>query len=340
MATLTSPSTFTLALPAGYSVRPATLADVESTVAMLNAASQALAGEDQHAVADWQSDWQAPGFDLAEHSRLILAPDSTVAGFALLWASAPFKHMEQWGRVHPAHTGRGLGTYLTSWSEAAARRAAASAPAGEPSTLQAWANRRDLAAQALLADQGFALVRHFWRMAIAFDDATPPAIPQWPEGVHARAFVPGQDDEATYRAYTAAFRESWGFVERPFDEGLAQWRHYWHNAPDFDPGRWFLAVTGEGAAERIVGTSFCRWSLPEDPACAWIHTLGVLRDWRRQGIAEALLRQCFVKLYQQGRRKVALGVDAANATGATRLYERAGMRAVEEKTETVWEKLI
>jgi ribosomal protein S18 acetylase RimI-like enzyme len=42
----------------------------------------------------------------------------------------------------------------------------------------------------------------------------------------------------------------------------------------------------------------------------------------------ALLRQAFVTFQQMGRAGVGLGVDASSLTGATRLYERAGMRVV------------
>jgi hypothetical protein len=35
-----------------------------------------------------------------------------------------------------------------------------------------------------------------------------------------------------------------------------------------------------------------------------------------------------VELYGRGQRVIGLGVDAENPTGATRLYERAGMRIV------------
>lgn len=57
----------------------------------------------------------------------------------------------------------------------------------------------------------------------------------------------------------------------------------------------------------------------------YVHTLGVRRDWRRRGIALALLRHSFGKFYRRGVCKVSLHVDAKSLTGATRLYEKAGM---------------
>jgi hypothetical protein len=43
----------------------------------------------------------------------------------------------------------------------------------------------------------------------------------------------------------------------------------------------------------------------------------------------ALLRHAFGAFYRRGQPKVGLGVDADSLTGATRLYERAGMRVSE-----------
>ena len=58
----------------------------------------------------------------------------------------------------------------------------------------------------------------------------------------------------------------------------------------------------------------------------FVGAIGVLRPWRRLGLGRALLLHAFVELYRRGERRIGLGVDAENATGATRLYESVGMR--------------
>ena len=57
----------------------------------------------------------------------------------------------------------------------------------------------------------------------------------------------------------------------------------------------------------------------------WVGSLGVRRKWRKQGLGMALLLHSFGEFYKRGETVVGLGVDASNPTGATRLYERAGM---------------
>ncbi|MBL8154069.1 MAG: GNAT family N-acetyltransferase, partial [Anaerolineae bacterium] len=64
----------------------------------------------------------------------------------------------------------------------------------------------------------------------------------------------------------------------------------------------------------------------DDQTYGWISTLAVPRAYRRRGVARALLQQSFHVLHQMGRTKAGLGVDAGSLTGATRLYEQAGMR--------------
>jgi ribosomal protein S18 acetylase RimI-like enzyme len=46
----------------------------------------------------------------------------------------------------------------------------------------------------------------------------------------------------------------------------------------------------------------------------------------------ALLLNAFRQFHERGERRVGLGVDAESPTGATRLYERAGMAVVEQLT--------
>jgi ribosomal protein S18 acetylase RimI-like enzyme len=68
----------------------------------------------------------------------------------------------------------------------------------------------------------------------------------------------------------------------------------------------------------------------EDPDMAWVNTLGVRRAWRNRGLGQALLLHSFGEFYRRGKRKAGLGVDATNLTGATRLYEKVGMRVYRE----------
>ena len=68
----------------------------------------------------------------------------------------------------------------------------------------------------------------------------------------------------------------------------------------------------------------------------WVDELGVLAPCRGRGIARALLLRSFVTFARRGCLQVLLNVDAENPTGATKLYERVGMRVVNQWD--LWER--
>lgn len=77
--------------------------------------------------------------------------------------------------------------------------------------------------------------------------------------------------------------------------------------------------------DEIAGVALCA---DEKESGGWVHSLGIRRAWRRRGLALTLLQHAFADFVNRGIYKVFLGVDAQSLTGATRLYERAGMRVM------------
>jgi ribosomal protein S18 acetylase RimI-like enzyme len=77
--------------------------------------------------------------------------------------------------------------------------------------------------------------------------------------------------------------------------------------------------------DEIAGVCLCRRDFSEDADMGWVGTLGVRKGWRKRGLGLALLQHAFNVFHQEGKLRVGLGVDAASLTGATRLYEKAGM---------------
>jgi ribosomal protein S18 acetylase RimI-like enzyme len=94
------------------------------------------------------------------------------------------------------------------------------------------------------------------------------------------------------------------------------------NHADFDPSLWIIAWDGN----QIAGYSLCRFRM----GIGWVGSLGVRRPWRKHGLGMALLLQSFHEFHQRGMNTIGLGVDASNPTGATRLYQKAGMNITAE----------
>jgi ribosomal protein S18 acetylase RimI-like enzyme len=70
----------------------------------------------------------------------------------------------------------------------------------------------------------------------------------------------------------------------------------------------------------------------------FVGALAVRKPWRGRGIGMALLRHAFAEFHRRDAPRVSLGVDAYNPSGATRLYERAGMSVVSE--DVIFEKAL
>lgn len=312
-------------LPPGFQLRAPTLADVPSAVAMFNASAIDTAGTPQFHEEEFAADWQEPGFTLATDARIIVTADNQVVGSTDVLFRPPYVRNFIWARVHPAYRGRGFGTLLTQWAEARIRERIGEAPADARVTAGCQNIAGHHAATTLLANLGYAHTRSFYSMKVEM--AAPPPAPQWPTGITIRTMVAGQDELALYRAKDEAFRDHWGYVEGAFDEAFANWMHHLQHNPHHDPSLFFMAVTqDESGAEQIAGYAFCEPTTADDPGMAWVDNLGVRRPWRRQGLALALLHHLFGEFYRRGIKKVGLGVDAGSLTGATRLYERAGMQ--------------
>ncbi len=327
-------------LPPGYTARPVTLDDAEAAAELSNAYNIALTGRPSIEAGEIRSDWSQSTMNVATNTLAVFAPSgamagvpaSTMAGLAEVWDSEPHVRHFVFAEVHPAHQGLGIGAALAGWAEARGRQLLPSAPDGARVILRQFKMNADEAAAALLRDQGYTVVRHNLRMTIDFDG--PPHPPVAPAGLIIRPFIRNLEERALIMAVREAFRDHWGDVETPFEQDYAEWLHFMETSPTCDPSLFFVAVDGD----EIAGTALGQTAWAEDPGAGWIYGLGVRRPWRRRGVALALLQQCFVEFYNRGKQRAKLGVDADSLTGATRLYEKAGMRM--ERQFDAYEKVL
>jgi GNAT superfamily N-acetyltransferase len=312
----------TVCLPEGFSIRPGTLDDYKIVFDLLNVSATHLTGAidltDPELV---RNDWQDPKFDMEKSTRMIFAPDGTLVGVLEVWDTGnPPVHPWIWFCVHPDYLGQGVEDALLDWGEARAALAVERVPDGVrfvPRTGFVVQNQRF---KALVESRGYKYDRSFYRMATTFDG--PPELPPTLQGIVIRPYNPETEFEAVVRTMIESFRDHYGFVERPFEEELTHFRHHFLGDPIYDPSLWFVAMDGD----EMVGISVCRAEDYENPENGFVNELGVRREWRKRGIASALLKTSFAEFYRRGKKGAALGVDADSLTGALKIYERAGMR--------------
>lgn len=308
-----------------FIIRPATMADLDTAVDLFNICSQAQIGADEFTVEEYRTEWESPGFDLENSTRAVFTHSGQLVGLVEVWdlASPPVR-IWIWGRVHPDFEGLGIGTMLMEWAEARARQAIARVPDGVQVTMQSGTINTYAPTGHLFTQMGMTINRHFWRMAIDLANDIPQ--PVWPEGITLRTFAHKNDLPTVYKAVDDAFRDHWGHVAGDEEQALERWQHFIETDEAFDPDLWFLAMDGD----EIAAMSLCRFKITDDPDMGFVDTLGVRRPWRRQGLALALLHHSFAEIKKRGQKRAGLGVDASSLTGATRLYEKAGMHVARQ----------
>lgn len=320
-------------LPEGYISRPATMDDLEAIVEAINAATREKIGSDKFTVSDYKVDWELPAYNLETDTRLVISPQGQVAGIYEFWdVNEPHVRYMVWGRIHPEHEGKGIGSYMLAWADRRADESLNRAPDGARVYLQAFVPSIFEEADILLRDNGYRFVRHALRMVINLDGA-PPA-PQWPQGISVRVAQVDQELPDVLHAVRDSFKDHWGHIETPFEQDYERWVHFTRNDEKFDPALWFVAMDGK----EIAGVSLCWKSAFDDPEMGWVGTLGVRRPWRRRGLGLALLHHSFAEFQRRGKARVGLGVDAESLTGATRLYTKAGMQPDPRHQHSLYEK--
>jgi mycothiol synthase len=304
-------------LESDFRIRTARWSDVEAVARLIYEVCEADGDTTVAATPDEiKHEWETPGFELERDAFLVESGDGRLVGFEEFANQHEHAILRTDGYVHPDFKGRGIGTALLRVVE---KRALEEMTLAEPDvrvSLQSTVDNRDQTSHDLHGNEGYHPLRYHWRMEIVLDG--PPPTSKFPEGIELRPFLKGEHDVPVWQAQNEAFRDHWG----SHDVTLEEWKHSRFDDPEFNPSLWAIAWDGE----EVAGFSLNRFRM----GIGWIRTLGVRRPWRKRGLGEALLYQSFGEFYRRGMKTIGLGVDAQNPTGATRLYQKAGMYPASE----------
>ena len=254
--------------------------------------------------------------------RFVRDRDGALVGAGWVDTLSPYVETSARGRVAPHRLGQGIGSFLLDWQTAVARERVAMAPDGARVALVAFADPDHEPSAALLTDRGFDIVRFFLEMYVGFDQR-PPAPPPLPDGLRLAVYDPDTDLGRVFGAVDEAFRDHFGYVERPRDEEFARFSSFMEIA-SFDPDLAWMVLDGD----EVVGVNICLGDHEGDSTIGYVGNLAVRRRWRGRGLATTMLAVCFDEFARRGKVGAALHVDADSRTGATRLYESVGMREV------------
>lgn len=267
-----------------------------------------------------RAEWEMPTFNPLT-DLMGLFKDEDLIGYAEVryWRNPPIRPTV-YGFVHPDYREKGYGTRLVQWAIERSKQFFDAVPQEARVVLQSFTSHRE--GQQLFEDFGFQNARESWLMHINFTE-TPPS-PTFPDGMRIMSMAEGVTVEDIARLHYETFRDHRGSQEEPLDEVIARWHRIIEGVPDFDPALYAIVKDGDANVAIITVDP----TASDDLDKGVVSVLGVMPAYRRRSIGLQLLYFAFDALYKRGKTSCELSVDASSLTGATRLYERAGMQKV------------
>jgi ribosomal protein S18 acetylase RimI-like enzyme len=287
--------------------RPFTEDDAPAVAALIARDDEALYGRPSHVSADdilrsqhfWKEAW------IYEEDGCVIAS----AAYGMHGDAASIR-----GVV--GEKGRGVGTLIADRGEDYAR-------ANGAARIHVGFAEPDIAARRLFESRGYHEVRRFYEMAIELQEE--PLVPQLSDGLLVDELREGEE-RVFYDAVNEAFQEHWEWHPLPFDEWieLRRGQHHDEHGPV-----WFVVRDSDELAAVTRNDANANGG-------GYVGAIGVRPAWRGRGLAKVLLARTFAEFWRRGSTRVTLDVDTQNETGATQLYERAGMHV--ESCGVVFEK--
>jgi mycothiol synthase len=296
--------------------RPATVADIDALWTL-----QGLAAAIEHPDLPFPRSYVAERFDHSSFhpetdSLIAVAADGTLLGVAYVdQGEIAESRVQLWlsGTVHPQYRRRGIGSQLARWELARAEQLLAASERRMPGWISFGADTEQPDQGELAERLGFHIARYFLEMRHPLAGVIP--VQPAPEGTRIVPFTPELSAQ-TLTAFNDSFRDHWG--HQP--EGKESW-DLQVSANEFDPVISRVALTDE-QPPRVAG--FVLGSRTDDGANAYIALIGVIRDYRRRGIAAALLTASLSAHRDAGVRRTTLDVDSMSPTAANTLYSSMG----------------
>ncbi|HEX9987686.1 MAG TPA: GNAT family N-acetyltransferase [Chloroflexia bacterium] len=222
--------------------------------------------------------------------------------------------------VHPEQRRKGIGNALYHLVEDKARDLRVT-HLTSPLVVAAGTSRPECVA--FLAHRAFKREYSYWQMRL--DDIAAQQPPTWPPGISVRTF--GNVDRDA-RIWAELIVETFNEIATPSSIAaqLAE--------PGVSPDGYFFAVDERTGQD--VGTSRARIDILGGKPVGYVGTVGVLPQYRRRGIAQALIAQTLQYLARQGMESAVLNVNDANSP-ARRLYGKLGWREV-ARTDHFWKR--
>ena len=308
-------------------------ADIEVIVRLTNLENEADGIPHRVSVGERRAEYAHPSehFDPAGDVTIAEVDGQPIAFGKVDWIDTTDGRLREYrldGVVHPEWRRQGIGTRLLAHNEARVREIAAGHANERATAFGAFASDKQPARVRLFEGAGYEVVRYFFNMGRpSLDDI--PDVPL-PDGIEVREINPDLY-RRVWEADVDAFQDHWGGFDSS-DEALQGWIE----SPEFDPSLWVVAFDGDEIAGGVLNGIYPEENEALGVRRGWLDSVFTRRQWRRRGLARALIARSLMLLRERGMTSAVLGVDADNPSGALGLYESVGFK-VEERF-TAWRK--
>jgi mycothiol synthase len=201
--------------------------------------------------------------------------------------------------VAPAHRRRGVGSHLLR-----------QLPAGT----RVWAHGDLQAAERFAAANGLEVVRELWVLGRRFDEAGPLEVPVLPDGLVARSFRRGRDEDEWLRVNAAAFAHHAEQGQMTRADLEARMEESW-----FDPDGLILVVP-EADPDTVAAS---HWTKRASEGTGEVYVVAVDPAYQGKGLGRPVTLLGLAHLREQGVDDVILYVDGDNAA-ALAVYRGLG----------------
>ncbi len=231
--------------------------------------------------------------------------------------------------IKPEWRDKGIEQVMIQWCETRLKNLASEHPQDSERFLQTFSTAQKTGFCHILEELGYHAARFGFEMSRPLEEIPSAELP---EGIEARP-AQKQHYRDIWNASIEAFRDHWGFAE-PSEEDYISYKE----SKYFQPELWQVAWKDDQIAGSVLNYIDHDYNQKYNKKRGWTEEITTQRQWRRHGIARALIVRSMHMHKALGMTEVALGVDTNNPTGALKLYESLGYK--QDKTFITYRKQI
>jgi mycothiol synthase len=227
--------------------------------------------------------------------------------------------------THP-ESPQALDQLLFDWGYSRLQEIYAAMPEQSPAKLFAFGWENHTKRLKLFEANGLKPIRyyHYMRRDLLHDPIPELSLPS---GITVRPSMPS-DYRKIWEAFVIGSADEWGSVIQAEEDFLR-----WQGEAEFQPFLWQIGWFGDqpvGMVNNYVNLSENEFFKRHR---GYTESIWVLPEFRKKGLASALIARSLTMFKAMNMHETALGVDTQNANGALGLYEGLGYKAYSQAVE-------